>query len=273
MLPITYLFVPGDRPERFDKAFASAADAIIIDLEDAVAADRKRAARDAVASWRQGAKPGDRLALRVNDATTPWFGDDLRLAHDIGVRCVVLPKAEAIEQIAAVRAAVPGADVVALIESARGVQNVDAIAAAGVQRLGFGTIDYAVDLELSGDERGLLYPASRIAIASRVSGIGAPVAGVTTVLDDGPQMQADLAFARAFGFGAKLCIHPRQVDPVKRAFLPNATEIDWARRVIEACKGGTAVQVDGRMVDKPVMLLAETILARASLLTTESQRS
>ena len=266
-LPATYLFVPGDRPERFAKALSAGADAVIIDLEDAVSPANKPAARAACAAFWPGYHAEVPLFLRINDALSAFFMEDLALVKSARIAGVVLPKAESAEQIARLTAAMPGdAQVIALIETARGIVNLAGIAAApGVQRLAFGTLDYAVDLDLSGDERGLLYPSCQIAIASRVAGIGSPVAGVTTALDDEAQLLADFAFARACGFGAKLCIHPRQLAPLKRALAPTATEIDWARRVLAAAaSGAAAVQVDGKMVDRPVMLKAQDILRRVA---------
>ncbi len=216
-LPITYLFVPGNRAERFDKALAAGPDAVVIDLEDAVAPRDKDAARANAVRWLKGHESAlDRVAVRVNDGTTAWFAADLDMLRQAGVRTAMLPKAETSAQVAAVRAALPpdGA-VLPLIETARGVENVEAVAAApGVARLVFGTLDYGVDLGLSGDDRGLIYPSSRIAVASRCAGIASPVAGVTPAIDDDARLSADLAFARVFGFGAKLCIHPRQVAVV-----------------------------------------------------------
>jgi len=147
------------------------------------------------------------------------------------------------------------------------VNNVDEIAGAtGVQRLAFGTLDYAVDLQLYGDDRGLTYPATRMAIASRCAGIATPVAGVTSAIDDDDALRDDVAFIRAHGFGAKLCIHPRQVAVVRDAMLPTNSEVDWAKRVLAAADaaGGSVVQVDGRMVDRPVLLKAQTILDRTA---------
>ena len=156
--------------------------------------------------------------------------------------------------------------VLPLIESARGVLNLAAVAAApGVQRLAFGTLDYAVDLDLSGDERGLIVPATQIALASRCAGLGSPIYGVTPAIGDELQLLADLEFGRAFGFGAKLCIHPKQVAAIHRALQPTAAEIDWARRVLAVAEGGEgAAQLDGKMVDRPVVLKAHAILSRAS---------
>jgi len=267
-LPVTYLFVPGNRRERFDKALAAGADAIILDLEDAVSPRDKDAARANVGSW-VAAHPDarDRVVVRINDACTAWFAADLDMLRQTGVRRAMLPKAEMPEQVAAARAALPSdGEILPLIETARGLQNVEAVAAVpGVARLVFGTLDYAVDLDLSGDDRGLICPSTRIAVASRCAGIGSPVAGVTPALDDDERLRADLAFARAFGFGAKLCIHPRQVNVIHKALQPSAAEIDWAKRVLAASDGSEgAVQVDGKMVDRPVLLKARAILDRAA---------
>ena len=151
-----------------------------------------------------------------------------------------------------------------IIESARGLLNVEAIAeAGGVQRLAFGTLDYALDLDLSGDARGLIYPASRIALASKAAGLASPIAGVTADLNNEHTLLADLEFARACGFGAKLCIHPKQVAALHRALKPTAHEVAWAERVLAAEQAGAgAVQVDGQMVDRPVFLKAMAILQR-----------
>jgi citrate lyase subunit beta/citryl-CoA lyase len=265
-LPVTYLFVPGNRPERFDKALASGADAVILDLEDAVAPDDKDRARANVRTWIDAHRDAvDRVVVRINDRAARWFDADLALLREGGLRFAMLPKTETTEEITAVRAALPeGGYVVPLIETARGVENLHAIAAGeGVLRLAFGSLDYAVDLDLSGDERGLAYPSARIALASRCAGINAPIAGVTTDIDDDARLLADLAFARAFGFGAKLCIHPKQVAAIHKALVPTAAEIDWAKRILAAAEGAAgAVQVDGKMVDRPVVLKAWAILDR-----------
>lgn len=264
----TYLFVPGTRPERFGKALASGADAVILDLEDAVAADDKPSARTTVANWLQGAAPADRLRIvvRINDALSGWFHDDLRALRDAGATCILLPKAESGEQIAATKAVLPGAQVLALIESARGVAGVDAVAAAGPSRLVFGTLDFALDLDIdiTTDAAGLAYAASRIAIASRAAGLPTPVAGVTPQLDDQARLIADFNLARRLGFGAKLCIHPSQVEPLHAALRPTAEALDWARRVLaaDAALPGAA-RLDGRMIDRPVVLQAQRTMSLA----------
>jgi citrate lyase subunit beta/citryl-CoA lyase len=265
-LPRTYLFVPANRPDRYARALAAGADAVIIDLEDAVAPADKAGARQALGDW-CAAHPdlAAGVIVRINDEATAWFEPDLALLKAAGIGAVMLPKAELASQIERARAMLsPGSAIIPIIESARGLIDVDAIAAAaGVQRLAFGTLDYGVDLDLSGDERGLLYPACRIALASRVAGLAAPIAGVTANLADDAALLADLAFARACGYGAKLCIHPKQVALIRQALAPDASEVEWARRVIAAAGAGRgAVQVDGRMVDRPVLLKAQAILDR-----------
>jgi citrate lyase subunit beta/citryl-CoA lyase len=265
----TYLFVPGNRSERFAKALASGADAVVFDLEDAVAAEAKGAARDAIANWARGAALAERerIVVRVNDAASAHFADDLRLLKDTGLAVAMLPKAESAEQVGLLFAALQGAEVLALIESALGVARVEDVAAApGVTRLVFGTLDLAFDLDLDITEQadGLAYAAARIALASRLAGRLAPVAGVTPQIDDEARLLADLALSRRHGFGAKLCIHPRQVAPIHEALAPSAEAVAWARRVIAADAASPgAAQLDGRMVDRPVVLQAQRTLQRA----------
>src|SRR3954462_11912275 len=182
-LPTTYLFVPGNRPDRFDKALNSGADAIILDLKDAVDPASKDAAREAVGVWLDSGHAADgRVLIRINDDTTPWYGGDCALLARFPAVGVVLPKAERAEQIAALP---KGGIVVPLIETARGLRAVDEIAAAdGVQRLAFGTLDFEADLNLSGDERGLIQPALVIALALRCGETAAPIAGVAASIDN-----------------------------------------------------------------------------------------
>ena len=267
--PRTYLFVPGNRPERFAKALASGADVVVLDLEDAVAAEAKSAARNAIATWAAAASAAERqrTVVRINDAAAPGFADDLRLLRGAGLADVMLPKAESPGQIAAVLAALPGARVLALIESAQGIANVEAVAAsAGVARLVFGTLDFALDLglDISDLSDGLAFAASRLAIASRIAGLAAPVAGVTPQIHDHARLLADLAWSRRHGLGAKLCIHPLQIAPIHAALAPSAQALDWARRVLAADAASPgAAQLDGSMIDRPVLLQAQRLLGCA----------
>jgi citrate lyase subunit beta/citryl-CoA lyase len=179
---------------------------------------------------------------------------------------LVVPKAEDAAALAALAPTAdrPGRALYPLIETAAGFDALRAIAAApGVVRLLFGSLDFQVDLGIEGDDDALLYFRSQIVLASRLAGLEAAVDGVTTALDDAQAIERDTARARRLGFGAKLCIHPRQVAAVNQGFTPSATELDWARRVIEAARSGAAVAVDGKMVDAPVLLRAQALLKRA----------
>jgi citrate lyase subunit beta/citryl-CoA lyase len=267
--PITYLFVPASRPERFDKALATGADVVIIDLEDAVAIDEKDAARAAVADWLMSDKAVNQsIALRINSADSVWHAADLALCGHPSIAAVVLPKAASPEGVARVVAA--GArSVIPLIESAAGFAQAGVLAATpAVGRLMFGSIDFCVDLGIEGDDRELDYFRSQLVLASRLAGIAAPVDGVTTAIDDEAVLRFDTLRGKRFGFGGKLCIHPKQIAVVRAAYLPTASEVSWAQRVMAAADAahGATVAVDGKMVDRPVMLKAERILQQAALL-------
>ena len=256
----SYLFVPGDRPERFDKAWASDADEIIIDLEDAVAPAGKEQARHSVAGWLDPRRP---VGRRVNAVDSAWFEDDLRLACEPGLAGIVLPKAEAVpDALLGLLQQGRIGGVIALIETAEGLRCAREIAATpGVRRLAFGSIDFQVDLGIEGDGDELLFFRSQLVWQSRLAGLPAPIDGVATAIDDDTLVRAQALHSRRLGFGARLCIHPRQLAPVHEAFTPAAAERAWARRVMAALEasGGAAVAVDGRMVDRPVWLQAQRI--------------
>lgn len=258
----SFLFVPGNRPERFDKACAAGADVVILDLEDAVALDEKPVARKAVRNWLE---QGGNAWLRVNGTDTDWYSDDLSLLELPGVRGVTLPKAETAEQICALACRVrSGTPVMPLIETALGLWNADAIAAVdGVARLAFGSVDFQLDTGIGGDGDELLYARSRIVIASRVAGKLPPVDGVTTDLNDPAVLASDVARARRLGFGGKLCIHPKQVGSINAGFLPSPGEIEWARAVVAAADaaGGNAVRLEGKLIDRPLIERARVTLA------------
>lgn len=261
-LPRSYLFVPGHRPERFQKALAAGADAVIVDLEDAVPPGEKDAARAALAAWLSPDKP---VHLRVNAADTPWFEADLALCATPGVAGIVLPKAERTTDIA--RCAGQGAPVLPLVESAAGFAALrDLAQASGVQRLMFGSIDFQADLGMDTDEADLLAFRLQLVMATRLAGIGSPVDGVTVAIDDAERLTTDARRAARLGFGGKLCIHPKQVAPVHRGFRPSEDELAWAQRVLDAAQAaaGGAVAVDGKMVDRPVILKAQAMLDRAA---------
>ena len=263
----SFLFVPGHRPERFAKALASGADAVIIDLEDAVPLDAKDTARSALLSaWADfDADQRARLLVRVNPVGTPWHEADLAAVASLpGLGALMLPKAENPQQLEHAFTAC-GVPVLPLIESAEGVGQMDAIArASGVLRLGLGHIDLQADLRIicGPDEAEIAPIRLAMVVASRRAHLPAPVDGVTTATTDADVLARDAQRSRRFGFGAKLCIHPAQVAGVHQALAPTEAECDWARRVLvaEVAAGGGAFSVDGKMVDPPVLLLARQIL-------------
>ncbi|ODP32960.1 CoA ester lyase [Pandoraea sp. ISTKB] len=268
----SWLFVPGNRPERFDKACASGADAVILDLEDAVPPADKLAAREQVFRWlmaRQtdAAVPAHvPIYVRINAASTPWFEADVAaLAGVSQLSGLVVPKTEDVATLArAAQGATSSLRLVPLIETAQAFAALGDIAKAPrVERLMFGTIDFQLDIGIEGDGDELLYFRSQLTLASRIAGIAAPVDGVTTALDDAALIEASARRARALGFRGKLCIHPRQVAPVHAAFAWRDDEIAWAERVVAAANasGGAAVALDGKMIDAPVIAKANEILA------------
>ena len=264
MICRTYLFVPGNRPDRFEKAQQSGADAVILDLEDAVQSTQKDLAREAVAAWLSPERP---VYVRINGTRTPWFERDLEVACLPGVLGVVLPKAEQPEQVVEVGARLTGeARVLPLLETAVGVWNARALAQAPrVERLAFGSVDFQLDTSITGEQEELLYARSRLVLASRVASILPPIDGVTMALDDLTRLRDDVARARRLGFGGKLCIHPEQVETINRGFAPTEAERAWARRVLEAARatGAGAFRLDGELIDRPVIERARSILAQA----------
>ncbi|SEL55618.1 citrate lyase subunit beta / citryl-CoA lyase [Variovorax sp. YR750] len=268
-----FLFVPADRPERHARALATGAGGVIVDLEDAVAPERKASAREQLASSFAALPAEDRrrLLVRINAAGTPWHDDDRAqvgaLVAQGLIAGIVLPKAERAADLSRLAAAAgPSAVLVPLIESAVGLAAVDELAAAPqVLRLAFGNLDFQADLGLAcdADEAELVPVRLALLLATRRAGLAAPIDGVTPDWRDAARLAADTARARRGGFGAKLCIHPDQVAPVHAALGPTAQELAWARRVVEAIRaaGGGVVSLDGRMVDAPVVRLAERLLA------------
>lgn len=259
----SYLYVPGNRPDRFDKACAAGADAVIIDLEDAVPPAEKAQARSALSAWLD---PQKSVLVRTNSADSRWFHEDLAACAVPGVRGIVLPKAEAIGEDVVALCRRQKCTLLPLIETATGMALASVIAATpGVERLMFGTIDFQFELGIDGDGDELLAFRSQLVLASRLAGIQAPVDGPCTSWEDADLLAANARRARKLGFGGMLCIHPKQVAAVNAAFSPTAAEMAWARRVLEAAQrsGGAAVALDGRMIDRPVILKAERILGEA----------
>lgn len=255
--PRSFLFVPADRPDRFDKASGSGADEIIVDLEDAVPLEKKEAARESIASWsgRHGA------VLRINPWQTRWFDGDLALVRSAGITKIMIPKADPESLNAAHTALGAGVALIALIESVAGLLQLRTVCSQpGLVRLAFGNLDFGVDSGVA--EEALDSVRLQISLESRFAGLLAPIDGVCQSLTDPLPVTAQAKRAKALGFGGKLCIHPAQVGPVNAAFEPTAEETAWARRIVDAVEkaGNGAISVDGKMVDRPVAERARSIL-------------
>ncbi|WP_283193449.1 CoA ester lyase [Rhizobium sp. AN80A] len=250
------LFVPGDRPDRFSKAAARGADAVIIDLEDAVAAENKNKARASIRADFT-ALP---VVVRVNGRDTAWFDDDVAALTERTFAGVMMPKAENADFLRDVHKRT-GMPVIALIETARGVANARRIAETeGVARVAFGSIDFCADMGCGHVREALLLARLELVLASRLAGLLAPLDGVTASIDAPQDVSDDARYSRSLGFGGKLCIHPSQIAPALEGFRPTDTEIAWAKRVLEPSSG--AVKIDGKMIDEPVRTRARSILAR-----------
>jgi citrate lyase subunit beta/citryl-CoA lyase len=265
-----FLFVPGTRPERFAKALDSGAGGVIIDLEDAVAAEDKDIARNAIrAAWPSfTAEQKKRLVIRSNSPGSKFYSADLILAQELDVACLLIPKSESVDEMNGAALVLPNTALIPMIETAIGLDHLREIANSNqVIRLALGNLDLQVDLGMVCDpqETELQTARYQIVLASRVAQIAPPIDGVTPSTDDVVRIQDDAERAKRMGFGGKLCIHPKQVGIVKAAFMPSEEEVAWAKRVIEAdaaSKGG-AVKLDGRMIDRPVVLLAQRTIAIA----------
>ncbi|ORW64072.1 HpcH/HpaI aldolase/citrate lyase family protein [Mycobacterium saskatchewanense] len=270
----SWLYVPGDRPDRFPKAASAGADVVVCDLEDAVPSAKKADARTAVRRWLKT----HRAAVRVNAADTAWHDEDIAaIAGTPGLSTLVLPKAQHRDQIARLSTRLGcRTPVVPLVETAEGIVNASDIAAGpNVATLAFGSLDYALDLGLHGrrDEDVFLFPRSVLVLACRVAGLAAPIDGVTAAITDTEAVRRDSNRAAALGFGGKQCIHPNQVGAVNTAFTPSAGAIDHAQRIVDAARAahGSAVQLDGQMIDKPRIEQAYRVLAAAAGMAGRSQ--
>jgi citrate lyase subunit beta / citryl-CoA lyase len=258
----SYLFVPGSRPDWIEKARASGADVVIVDLEDAVAPGEKDRARSAVDAALDSSRP---VVVRINPFGSTWFERDLALCSRAGVGAVMLPKSEDPANLDTAHVAC-GRPVLALVETARGVWNALALAQTpGVERLAFGAFDFRLDLGLPDAGYAQLVPyRARLVLASRIAGLAPPIDSPSVALNDVAAVRSEAMEGKNAGFGGKLCVHPSQVAVVNTTFMPSPQELEWASRVAEAARAarGGAVAVDGKMVDRPLLDIAERLLAR-----------
>ncbi|THF25771.1 CoA ester lyase [Pseudomonas atacamensis] len=262
----SFLFVPGDRPERFSKAMDSGADIVIIDWEASVIPNRKSVARKATIDFLQSCGDTHKIALRLNPVQTDYFVDDYTSIRSLSVCGVFLTMTESTEEIHLAQNKIPNSlPFVAMIETAKGIVRANELASSGrVCRLAFGNMDYQTDLGLTDHRTGTIYPSSVIAVASRNAGLPQPIAGVTANFSDSDFFHEEAAFEKSLGYSAKLCIHPKQIPWTHHVFDPTEQDIAWANTVLEATQHSHAVQIDGVMIDRPVIERAKKILAQAA---------
>ncbi len=265
----SYLFVPGNRPERFAKAIASGAGSIVLDLEDAVPPEEKLATRTVVCNWlRQREADTPNAWVRVNSADTEYFEEDMRAVAAARPLGIMLPKTESVADLKRV-VSLLGAlalPIMPIIESAAGLLNALEIARGPqVQQLVFGSVDFQLDTGIIAEGEPLLFARSTLVIVSAAARIAAPLDGVTVQIGDEAQLRFDVSRARDLGFGGKLCIHPNQIALVESGFRPSEEEVRWARAVIVAndAANGRAIRLDGKLIDLPVVERARRMLQDA----------
>jgi (S)-citramalyl-CoA lyase len=267
-----FLFTPGNRPDRFAKAAATGADALILDLEDAVALGGKDEARATVVEhfrgeYRAGLAARQLKGLRVNNIHTPAGVRDLDALASAGIRpdFVVLPKVESAFEVRLFARHLSGLPLVCTIESGRGLEAAVEIAQAdpAVRSLAFGGADLAADLGAELAWEPMLYGRSRLAQAAASAGL-ALVDVPYLVLDDAAGLREECRRAKALGFTGKLAIHPKQVAPIVEAFTPGEAEVARAERMIAELEraGGNAVEFEGKMLEGPIVKAARRVLAR-----------
>lgn len=283
----TALFVPGNRPERIEKAFNTEADAVIIDLEDAVPISEKEISRSKVRE--KVTAFSERMTLvRINALGSPFIEGDLEEAIGEGVNGIVLPKVEKPDDIYEIngllcalekKRGLPDGSILLfpLIESAAGVHRVyDIISSKArperIYTVTFGAADYTLDMgiEMTMEGTELFYARSRIAVACRAAGIAPPIDTPFMIdLNDMEALISDAKRARELGFQGKQVIHPRQIEPCNRIFSPTSEEIAKAKKIIQVfeeaeASGTAAVQVGGKFIDYAVVKKSRDILARAA---------
>jgi citrate lyase subunit beta/citryl-CoA lyase len=287
----SFLFAPGNHARRVEKALSLQADAVILDLEDAVATAEKRTTRDAViAAVTRPRRP--LLYVRVNAVDTEFCYGDLAAIVRPGLDGIILPKVESagglatvdwlLAQIEREHGLVSRAiELIPIIETARGLNQIDAILASGtrVKRVAFGAGDFTLDVNMawSRNEAELTYARAKIATASRAAGIEAPLDTVWIDLADEEGLEASARTALGFGFQGKMCIHPNQIAVVNRVFTPSEAEIALAERVVAAfaraeAEGSAAIQLDGKFIDYPIVYRAQRVLEKMEAIRMREQQ-
>lgn len=285
----TALFAPGNKPDRVEKAIELNADAVIIDLEDAVPIAEKEKTRSLVREVLERTS-GKRVYVRVNGLATPYYKDDLEAVVCKNLVGIMLPKVESPENIFLIDRLltdlekdvglnVGSLELMTICESAKGLEELYGIVSARpehhpVSIVSFGAADYTLDLGISLTREGkeLEYPRSRIPVVCRAAGIAPPLDTPWMVdLKDINGLIADAKKAKAYGFMGKIVIHPNQIQPCHEIFTPSEEEIKYARKVIEAFEeaekmGEAAIQLEGKFIDYPVVEKSRRIVELAQVI-------
>lgn len=255
------LYVPGDRPDRFDKAVHSGSDLVVFDWEDSVRAENKATARKSVVEYLNLHSPHQvDVQVRITAGST----EDFMALADLEPRFALrLPKVEAVDDVMAANESAPGRSIVALIESALGVVNASSIAnAPGVVAVGLGESDLRSDV--GGGDAVIDHARVSLVFAARAAGLSAPMGSVFPALSDDDAFAADTAHLATLGFFGRMVIHPRQLIAVHHIFAPTQDEIAWASEVLEGSHdGGVWTLSRGDMVDDAMLGRARQILRRA----------
>ncbi|MGB6051652.1 MAG: aldolase/citrate lyase family protein [Rhodococcus sp. (in: high G+C Gram-positive bacteria)] len=258
----SWLLVPATRPQAFSAAVDSEVDAVILDIEDAVAPAAKPAAREAVVSWLEA---GNTAWVRINDATTSFWADDLAALAGVGTLAgIMLAKTESGSQVDATAARLPeGTRILALVESAVGLEAVAEIARAdSTFRLAFGSGDFRRDTGMSDEPLAMAYPRSRLVVSSRAARLPGPIDGPTLTANDGI-LARDSALTVSMGMTGKLCMHAEQAPIVNRELAPTPNDVTWAHEVVEELGADGAHVRDGS--DLPRLAKALKIRAAADV--------
>lgn len=262
--PIAGLYVPGDRPDRFDKAADSGAELIILDLEDAVALANKALARRSVAAWlaARGHVTGPIVQVRINAGSEA----DLQMVAGLTAECEIrVPKVQDLDEVAAIADRLPGRKITAIIESARGIEQAYAIAShPAVSALALGEADLAADL---GTEHPTVIDQVRatILIAAKAAGLPAPMMSVYSKINDLDGLRTDTEHGRSLGWVGRVAVHPRQLPVIRDVFRSSDAELGWARQVLAALQAdGVARLPNGDMVDEAMARRARAILGLSS---------
>lgn len=265
LLPRWPLFIPAHRPELLDKAAASGADAVLVDLEDAVAAAARPAARDGLPALASRARELGQppLYVRINGWQTDDFDKDLTALKAAGIDQLMLAKSEDQAALDRIQDRLGGmATVILLIESALGLSRAEQLARHSIVKgLAFGPLDFALDVGCEPSWQPLQFARSQLVLAARLAGLAGPLDGPEADFKNLDQLQRQAELARQMGFSGKLAIHPAQLPALQAGFMPSPEEIARLEQIVAASGDGSAANLDGSMIDAPVVARAKQILA------------